>query len=60
VARAPPPPPKAPAGCAPATGRRPDLPPRLADLMTRPERYDVLPANLARIKAYIDERISHA
>jgi threonine synthase len=42
-----------------ATGRRPDLPPRLADLMTRPERYDVLPADPARIKAYIDERTRH-
>jgi threonine synthase len=39
-----------------ATGVHPDLPARLADLMTRTERYDVAPAQLQAIEAYIAER----
>ena len=33
-----------------ATGVRPALPPRLADLQTRPERCDVLPNDLAAVE----------
>ena len=36
-----------------ATGVRPELPARLGDLMDRPERYDVLPADLAAVEAYV-------
>jgi threonine synthase len=36
-----------------ATGRRPPLPPRLADLYERPERYRVLPPDLATIEAAV-------
>jgi len=36
-----------------ATGRRPALPERLADLFERPERYDVLPDDLATVKQEI-------
>ena len=36
-----------------ATGVRPSLPPRLADLMQRRERYDVLPNSLAEVEAYV-------
>ena len=39
-----------------ATGRIPSIPVRLGDLMTRPERYDVLPNDLAAVQAYVDER----
>jgi threonine synthase len=34
----------------------PQLPARLADLMTRPERYDVAPARLQEIEAHIAAR----
>ncbi len=40
-----------------ATGIRPPLPDRLADLSERPERFDVLPADLATIEAHIDRRL---
>lgn len=36
-----------------ATGVAPRLPDRMGDLMTRPERYDVLPNDLAAIQAYV-------
>lgn len=47
---------KFPAAVQAATGVHPDLPARLADLMTRTERYDVAPAQLQAIEAYIAER----
>jgi threonine synthase len=37
-----------------ATGRRPALPERLADLDRRPERAPRLPAELARVRAHIE------
>jgi threonine synthase len=36
-----------------ATGIRPSLPPHLADLFERPERYQVLPNDLAAVKTYV-------
>jgi threonine synthase len=36
-----------------ATGVRPPLPEHLADLLERPERYDVLPADLAAVRDHI-------
>ena len=36
-----------------ATGTRPELPPRLADLLERPERYEVLPNDLAAVQDFI-------
>jgi threonine synthase len=36
-----------------ATGIRPDLPARLAGLMTRDERYAVLPNDLEAVKAHV-------
>ncbi len=42
-----------------ATGIRPGLPPRLAGLFDRQERYDVLPATLDAVRGYVLER-SHA
>ena len=36
-----------------AIGIRPELPPRLADLMTRPERFVVLPNDLAAVEANV-------
>ena len=39
-----------------ATGHRPALPPRVAGLFDRQERYDTLPATLDAIKAYVFER----
>ncbi|MBX6322847.1 MAG: threonine synthase [Rhodospirillaceae bacterium] len=44
---------KFPDAVARATGERPALPPPLADLMTRPERLDVLPNDLAAVEDYI-------
>jgi threonine synthase len=38
-----------------ATGFRPPLPARLADLLNRPERYQVLPADADRLRAAITE-----
>ena len=39
-----------------AIGREPNVPPRLAGLMTRDERYDVLPNDLHAVQGYIRER----
>jgi threonine synthase len=36
-----------------ATGLRPPLPPRLADLYERPERYTVLPPELGAVEARV-------
>jgi threonine synthase len=36
-----------------AIGTRPELPPRLADLMTKPERFSVLPNNLDAVEANV-------
>ncbi|MEO7429250.1 MAG: threonine synthase [Acidimicrobiales bacterium] len=41
-----------------ATGIRPSLPDRLGDLLDRPERFDVLPADLATIQAHVERCIS--
>ncbi len=38
------------------TGHRPSLPPRLADLLTAPERITLMPNDLATIEAAIDSR----
>jgi threonine synthase len=40
-----------------ATGVMPSLPPRLADLHQRAERFDVLPNDLAAIKAHIQQSV---
>lgn len=37
------------------TGERPGLPTRLASLMTDPERFDVLPNDLAAVEAYVEK-----
>ncbi len=42
-----------------ATGVRPELPPHLADLHERPERYDVLAADLEAVRAYVESRVAH-
>ena len=44
---------KFPDAVARATGRRPPLPPRLADLPAREERYSVLPAELAAVEDFV-------
>jgi threonine synthase len=36
-----------------ATGKRPPLPPHLADLFSRPEKLDVLPNSLEKIEEYV-------
>ena len=36
-----------------STGLRPALPPRLADLFDRPERFTVLPNDLAAVEAQV-------
>ena len=41
-----------------ATGERPALPPRLADLMERTERVDGLPNDVVALKSLIDERMA--
>jgi threonine synthase len=38
-----------------ATGIRPPLPPRLADLLQRPERIAVLPNDLAAVERFVRE-----
>jgi len=43
-----------------ATGVRPELPAHLADLGSRPEHYDVLPADLGALKAHITDRLARA
>jgi threonine synthase len=40
-----------------ATGQRPALPPRLADLMTRPERCAVLPNDIQAVSAYVESKV---
>ena len=40
-----------------AVGRRPALPPRLADLMTRPERLSVLPNDVGALKDFVAAKI---
>ncbi|MCU0890719.1 MAG: threonine synthase, partial [Sandarakinorhabdus sp.] len=47
---------KFPAAVEAACAVTPQLPARLADLMTRPERYDVAPARLQEIEAHIAAR----
>lgn len=42
-----------------ATGARPALPPRLADLLDRPERCATLPNDLGRLEAFMRERVAH-
>jgi threonine synthase len=42
-----------------ATGVRPPLPARLGDLSERSERYDVLPADLAQVQAYVTAAVAH-
>jgi len=41
-----------------AAGIRPDLPPHMADLMTRDEHINVLANDLDALKAFIEERVS--
>ena len=36
-----------------ATGIRPPLPDRLADLLDRPERFEVLPAEVEAVRAHV-------
>jgi len=40
-----------------ASGVEPRLPPRLSGLMERPERYDVLPAELKTVEAHMENRL---
>jgi threonine synthase len=40
-----------------ATGTRPALPDSLADLFERPERYDVLPAEVAELRRYVERAV---
>jgi threonine synthase len=40
-----------------ATGVRPELPPRLADLFDREERFDVLPNDLGAVQGYVTDAI---
>ncbi|MSP67180.1 MAG: threonine synthase [Alphaproteobacteria bacterium] len=47
---------KFPGAVAAATGLAPALPPRLADLAQRPERFDALPNDLEIVKAYVRSR----
>ena len=42
-----------------ATGIRPPLPPHLADLFDRPERYGHLAADLEAIEAEVHEAVTH-
>ncbi len=41
-----------------ATGVHPALPPRLADLATRPERCSILPNDIAAVRSFLAERLS--
>jgi threonine synthase len=47
---------KFPDAIAAITGERPDLPPRLACLMTDPERITVLPNDLRTIERFVEDR----
>jgi threonine synthase len=40
-----------------AVGFAPELPPALADLYQRPEKFDVLPANLLQVQKFVRERL---
>jgi threonine synthase len=40
------------------TGVRPALPERLSRLMSDPERYEVVPAELAVIERHVEERVA--
>jgi threonine synthase len=42
-----------------ATGQRPPLPPRMADLFDRPERVTPLASHLSTLQSFIRERINH-
>jgi threonine synthase len=44
---------KFPAAVEKATGVHPELPPRMADLFQRPERYDTLPKDIEVVKDYV-------
>jgi threonine synthase len=48
---------KFPEPVAQATGVTPALPARLADLLQRQERFDVLPNQLAAVQAHIQQRV---
>jgi threonine synthase len=41
-----------------ATGTRPALPDRLADLLERPERYDVLSADVDAVRRYVEGAVA--
>jgi threonine synthase len=41
-----------------ATGLASTLPPRLADLLQRPERFTVLPSDLAEVQAHIENLVT--
>jgi threonine synthase len=41
-----------------ATGKRPEMPPRLADLFSRPERLATLPNDVAQVKEYIRAQVA--
>jgi threonine synthase len=41
-----------------ATGVRPALPGHLADLVDRPERYDLLPADVDAVRAYVERSVT--
>jgi threonine synthase len=43
-----------------AIGVRPPLPDHLADLLDRPERYDLLPADVSAVASYVSERAAAA
>ncbi len=49
---------KFPDPVAQATGVRPPLPERLADLFDREERFDVLPAEVEAVQAYVSQAIA--
>ncbi len=43
-----------------ATGVRPALPGHMADLFDRPERYDVLPADVDAVRAHVERCVTPA
>jgi threonine synthase len=49
---------KFPDAVAAATGVHPELPPRLADLGERPERFEVLPDDVAAVQTFIRARLA--
>jgi threonine synthase len=40
-----------------ASGVHPALPPRLADLFDRPERFTVMPNDVARLEQFVREKV---